>query len=79
MMIELNTSLPKVPRLYLYSTSDTLVFPSDVEGHGKEAADKGVQVYKERFEGTPHVGHARDPTNAARYWKAVDTLWKRSA
>ncbi|GAA5956521.1 hypothetical protein JCM3765_003471 [Sporobolomyces pararoseus] len=72
------TSLPPVPRLYLYSKIDELIPCKDVEAHAKQAEEElGVSVRKERFEKTSHVGHVRgDPE---RYWKSVEELWKASA
>jgi hypothetical protein len=59
----------KVKRCYVYSGSDDLVSADDVEEHVAEAVAKGWSVEKERFDGTPHVGHMRaDPV---RYWGIV--------
>ncbi|GAA5987260.1 hypothetical protein JCM11641_003385 [Rhodosporidiobolus odoratus] len=72
----LNTSLPPVSRLYLYSREDALVPFADVENHASEARKKGVGVRMERFEGTQHVAHARK--ESFRYWDAVKRLWEES-
>ncbi|GAA5977917.1 hypothetical protein JCM5350_006266 [Sporobolomyces pararoseus] len=72
------TSLPPVPRLYLYSKIDELIPYKDVEAHARQAEEElGIKVKKEKFEKTSHVGHMRgDPE---RYWKSVEELWKSSA
>ncbi|GAA5904719.1 uncharacterized protein JCM6883_003884 [Sporobolomyces salmoneus] len=75
--LNLPTSLPRVPRLYLYSKLDELIPYKDVEAHADEAETKlGVKVRKERFEKTSHVGHVRgDPE---RYWSAIEEVWRES-
>jgi len=71
-----STTLPPVPRLYLYSTKDELIPYKDVEEHGLEAREKGVEVRMERFEKSSHVGHAR--VEGERYWNAIEEVWGRS-
>jgi len=48
----------------------------DVEKHGLEAREKGVEVRMERFEKSSHVGHAR--VEGERYWNAIEEVWGRS-
>lgn len=56
-------------RCYIYSDADELVDWKDVELHASDAEDKGWLVHREKFLGTPHVGHMRvDPE---RYWTIV--------
>ena len=54
------------PRLYLYSQAD--------EKHAEEARKAGLDVKIERFEGSPHVAHAR--SDPERYWSAVKKVWE---
>ncbi|ORY74512.1 hypothetical protein BCR35DRAFT_321910 [Leucosporidium creatinivorum] len=72
----LNTSLPPVPRVYLYSTTDLLIPSADVVAHAKAAKGRGVQVRMEEFEETEHVAHARKEPE--RYWGAVKEVWEGS-
>ncbi|KAH7420035.1 hypothetical protein BKA64DRAFT_652234 [Cadophora sp. MPI-SDFR-AT-0126] len=60
-------------RLYLYSTGDRMVGWEDVERHALEAEKNGECVRRERWIGTPHVGHMA--TDGERYWGAVGRLW----
>ncbi|GAA6007562.1 hypothetical protein JCM10207_006387 [Rhodosporidiobolus poonsookiae] len=69
-------SFPAVPRLYLYSDADKLVPSSDVEAHAAAAEKQGIVVRREKFEGTPHVAHARK--EGERYWGAVRRLWEEA-
>lgn len=72
------TSLPPVPRLYLYSPIDELIPPEDVERHAAQArTEAGVtDIRMEKFEKSPHVAHAR--TDPERYWSAVKRVWEES-
>ncbi|KWU43284.1 DUF829-domain-containing protein [Rhodotorula sp. JG-1b] len=72
------TSLPPVPRLYLYSPIDELIPPEDVERHAAQARiEAGVtDIRMEKFEKSPHVAHAR--TDPERYWGAVQRVWEES-
>lgn len=64
-------------RTYIYSKSDALVDFRHVEGHSKEAEEKGFQVRRELFEGSAHVAHMRaDPE---RYWRIVQETWEKAA
>lgn len=59
----------KAQRCYIYSEMDDLIPFKDVEAHADEASNKGWLVSKEKFDGSPHVGHMRlDPV---RYWNIV--------
>ncbi|GAA6056047.1 hypothetical protein JCM3770_006998 [Rhodotorula araucariae] len=69
-------AFPPVPRLYLYSDIDKLVPCADVERHAAAARTAGVEVRTERFDGTPHVAHAR--VEPKRYWGAIQELWEQS-
>ena len=61
------------PRLYVYSQSDPLVLSSRVEQHISAAAQLGLDVAVEEFEGTGHAVHMlKDPE---RYWGAVHSMW----
>jgi hypothetical protein len=62
------------PRLYLYSQADEMVPWTEVEAHAGEARKAGLDVRMERFEGSPHVTHAR--TDPERYWGAVKKVWE---
>lgn len=72
------TSLPPVPRLYLYSPIDELIPPEDVERHAAQAkVQAGVtDIRMEKFENSPHVAHAR--TDPERYWSAVKRVWEEA-
>ncbi|KAL0940585.1 uncharacterized protein CTRU02_203348 [Colletotrichum truncatum] len=61
-------------RVYVYSKEDRMVDWEDVERHAEEASKIGFKVEKERFEGSPHVAHAR--LDSVRYWGAVRGLWE---
>lgn len=82
------------PRLYVYSEGDEIVEYRDVEAHIRylgEALDAD-QRRRSEFRGfigssnpimvekfgldSPHVMHAR--TDPARYWTAIETLWKEA-
>lgn len=74
----LNSNLPPVPRLYIYSPEDLLIPAPHVEAHAAVAKSNGVDVRLEKFDGTQHVSHVRGPGNEQRYWAAVRSLWERS-
>ena len=67
----------EAPRCYIYSKSDTMILDRDVEEHADEAEAKGMHIVKERFVGTPHVGHMRG--DGARYWGIVGKTWDMRA
>lgn len=56
-------------RCYIYSDSDDLVDWRDVEKHASESEVSGWVVHREKFQGTPHVGHMR--AQPERYWSIV--------
>ncbi|KAK1831047.1 hypothetical protein QBC39DRAFT_284246, partial [Podospora conica] len=67
--------LGAVPRAYLYSERDDLIWWGDVEAHGREAAEGlGGRCLMVRFAGTGHCGHARG--NEGVYWGAVRRVWE---
>lgn len=61
------------PRLYVYSQSDTLVLSERVEQHIAAAAQLGLDVAVEEFEGTGHAAHMQ--SDPGRYWSAVHSMW----
>ncbi|KAJ5178784.1 hypothetical protein N7492_001994 [Penicillium capsulatum] len=56
-------------RCYIYSDTDDLVDWHDVERHASDSEACGWAVRRERFQGSPHVGHMR--TAPVRYWGIV--------
>jgi hypothetical protein len=64
------------PRCYLYSKEDALIAWQDVREHATESSHLGVSVTEEIFEGSRHVGHARQEPE--RYWNAVMCTWRSS-
>jgi hypothetical protein len=65
---------PRTRRLYLYSDADDMIPAEEVEAHAAEAKVRGLEVRMEKFEGSPHVAHAR--TYPERYWGAVRKIWE---
>jgi alpha-beta hydrolase superfamily lysophospholipase len=61
------------PRLYVYSQSDPLVLATRVEQHIATAAQLGLDVAIEEFEGTGHAAHMH--SDPERYWTAVHSMW----
>lgn len=61
------------PRLYVYSQSDPLVHAARVEQHISAAAQLGLDVAVEEFEGTSHAVHMH--SDPERYWGAVHRMW----
>lgn len=61
-------------RLYIYSRTDELMPPADVEGHAELAKRNGLKVEMEKYDESPHVAHAR--TDPVRYWGAVKRFWE---
>ncbi|KAH7070918.1 hypothetical protein FB567DRAFT_211291 [Paraphoma chrysanthemicola] len=62
------------PRCYLYSKDDALIAWQDVQEHADISKDMGVPVTDVLFEGSGHVGHARQ--YPGRYWNAVKGTWR---
>lgn len=56
-------------RCYIYSDADELVDAHDVEQHALGSEACGWLVRRERFQGTPHVGHMRAAPD--RYWGII--------
>lgn len=75
-----------VPRSYIYSKTDAMVFDVDVEAHAKIVEDqmkvtnlsrhevRGM-VKLEKFVGTAHVNHVKNEPE--RYWGIVKETWER--
>jgi len=61
------------PRLYVYSQSDPLVQAERVEQHISAAAQLGLNVAVEEFEGTGHAAHMH--SDPKRYWGALQSMW----
>ncbi|RSL44897.1 hypothetical protein CEP53_011003 [Fusarium sp. AF-6] len=66
----------EIRRTYIYSERDTIISYKAIESHAAEAEKHGFQVRREKFEGSPHVNHARQ--DEARYWGAVTQTWEGS-
>lgn len=63
------------PRLYVYSTPDTLVRPLDVERHIQQVRESGVGwVAVRKNEKASHVSTAR--LYPEQYWSDVRALWE---
>lgn len=61
-------------RCYIYSESDTLIKPHEVEDHIKDSEAAGIVVRREKFKDTPHITHMiMDPE---RYWSIVKKYYK---
>lgn len=64
-----------VPRTYLFSEKDDLIWWKDVEDHGVTSANVcGARSLLVRFKDTGHCGHARG--NEEIYWGAVKRTWE---
>ncbi|KAK8169705.1 hypothetical protein IWX90DRAFT_383646 [Phyllosticta citrichinensis] len=75
----LNSTSPEVirkeaPRWYVYSNGDQIIPAGDVEEHAAEAEAKGLDVHRENFGNSPHVGHMREDPD--RYWTTVCKAWE---
>lgn len=65
----------QIPRTYLFSESDDLIFWKDVEEHGVRSAQTcGARSLLVRFKDTGHCGHARG--NEELYWGIVKRTWE---
>ncbi|UPK95652.1 hypothetical protein LCI18_006587 [Fusarium solani-melongenae] len=71
-----NKNPHEIRRTYIYSERDTMVDYKVIEAHAAEAEKLGFQVRREKFDGSPHVAHARH--DEARYWGAVEQTWEGS-
>jgi len=63
-----------VPRCYLYSEADSLIFWKDIEDHGQAAEGRGTSVTMVKFQGSAHCRHIQE--NEGRYWDAVRRTWE---
>ncbi|KAK3690273.1 hypothetical protein B0T22DRAFT_376021 [Podospora appendiculata] len=65
-----------VPRTYLFSEADDLIWWEDVEEHGVASAEVtgDGRCLLVKFRGTKHCGHARG--NEELYWGAVRRTWE---
>lgn len=68
-LIQPVNSRARPTRCYIYSDADELVDAHDVEEHALESEACGWLVRRERFQGTPHVGHMRAAPD--RYWGII--------
>lgn len=59
-------------RVYIYSKTDAMVDWETVEEHAREAEEDGVDVQRERFGNSRHVGHMMEDFD--RYWSAVGKI-----
>jgi hypothetical protein len=65
---------PEIPRCYLYSEADKLIWWQDIEEHGIQASRSGTTVTLVRFQGSMHCAHIRE--NEDEYWNAVTDTWE---
>ncbi|KAF3386325.1 Transmembrane protein 53 [Penicillium rolfsii] len=68
-LVQPATAKGVLTRCYIYSDGDELVDWRDVEKHASESEASGWKVRREKFQGTPHVGHMR--AQPERYWSIV--------
>ncbi|ORY67807.1 uncharacterized protein BCR38DRAFT_336709 [Pseudomassariella vexata] len=67
--------LKGVPRTYVFSEADDLIWWKDVEEHAEMSAqDLGVTSLVVRYKKSGHCGHVRE--NEAYYWSAVRQTWE---
>jgi hypothetical protein len=64
----------EVPRAYMFSKSDDLIFWEDVKEHADDAAQRGVPTWQACFDKSPHCGHIKEDSNG--YWDVVMTAWE---
>lgn len=64
----------QAPRCYMYTDTDTLVAPEDVEAHALDAEQKGFVTFREMFKNSTHAGHIR--VDETRYWNAIRKTWQ---
>jgi len=68
----------RAPRVYIYSTADSMVPATSVEKHISmlKTLNPSIDIEVHKFTGSEHVLHERqDPV---RYWSAVQAVWERS-
>lgn len=63
-----------VPRCYLYSEADELIWWKDIEEHGIDGSRRGTPVTLVRFKESMHCAHIRE--NEGEYWDAVVDTWE---
>ena len=64
---------PGIPRLYLYSKADKMIWWEDARDHAAEARDAGYQDVRELvFTSSQHCAHIQE--NPDKYWKAVKDI-----
>ena len=61
-------------RVYIYGPVDRITPAAAVDKHADEAEARGFRVWREVFEGSGHVAHARK--DADRYWRIVRQTWE---
>lgn len=57
----------------MYSQQDALIAWEDIKEHAGESMEYNVPVNEVLFEGSGHVGHARQEPQ--RYWDSVMATW----
>jgi hypothetical protein len=65
----------RIPRGYLFSTSDKVIEWQSLVTHAREAIHNGTPVFVTQFENSAHCAHIRDPCDAQRYWESVQMVW----
>lgn len=71
-LLDENVLSKDMPRVYLYSEEDKLIYYPDVERHAASAEAAGYWVEKVKFERTGHVQHMmKEPK---KYWAAVSDV-----
>jgi hypothetical protein len=63
-----------IPRCYLYSENDELIWWKDIEEHGMQASRRGTPVLLVKFQKSMHCAHVRE--NEGAYWDAVMDTWE---
>jgi hypothetical protein len=68
-------AVARVPRTYIFSETDDLIWWKDVEDHSDEAAKRhGVTSLVVRFKKSGHCNHLKK--NEEYYWNAVRKTWE---
>ncbi|KAI9068373.1 DUF829-domain-containing protein [Trametes sanguinea] len=66
----------RTPRLYLYSSGDTIVPAPGVEQHMNQARSVGFPVHSAHFGKSAHVSHARN--DPEKYWNSIKSFWEEA-
>ncbi|KAJ2975707.1 hypothetical protein NUW54_g11685 [Trametes sanguinea] len=66
----------RTPRLYLYSSGDTIVPAPGVEQHMNQARSVGFPVHSVHFGQSAHVSHARN--DPEKYWNSIKSFWEEA-